>query len=140
LANILNGAGHPKESFSFSVLGVVVSAICCRALIPQYGLNGAAIATGIGGITASFFASLSVYRKFLVLVPLIDILKIFFSVIPIYLLILKLSIPIILLPLLYLLSYLIYFGILYLIKGLNYADFELIAVFLPNKLRFHNHE
>ncbi len=138
LSNVLNGAGYPYVTAIVSAAGVIISAMFCRFLIPVYGLNGAAIATGIGGFMAMVTVGVIVFKKFKVLIHVSSLLKIISAAVVCYLISSLINFPTLLLPLNYLISGGAYLAILIFLKELTSSDTEavgsLVPDFISNKL------
>lgn len=134
LANILNGAGSPKISLAISALGVAITAIFCLMLVPVYGLVGAALSTTIGSFAAMIIATYYVYRRFQALVPIKSTVKIIFASLIVAVIAYFVTLPsVILLPLLYLLLFAIYAGLLVLLGELTREDWKTVRSLLPKE-------
>lgn len=136
LANILNGAGSPRISLAISALGVVITAIFCLMLVATYGLVGAAISTTIGSFVAMVAATYFVYKRFNALVPIKSAIKIIFASLVISLIAYLITLPVILLPLLYIVLFMLYGGLLVVMKELTYGDFRQMRELLPVRIPF----
>lgn len=134
LCAILNGAGKPNISFVLSLIGVVINAVACLALIPQLNIQGAAIANLIGNMIVTIIAFVLIYKMFHVSLITKNTLKIILSSFVIYFLANVITVPLLLLPLLYLLLFLFYGLALWLLKEITSEDIALIKSVLPNWL------
>jgi hypothetical protein len=72
-----------------------------------------------------------VYRKFSVLVPIKDVLKILLAALGAYLILVYVHLPGMLLPINYLLSMTVYVTILLITQGLNQQDFQMAWSVIP---------
>ncbi len=87
LANILNGSGSPYKSLLSGACGLLVSILMCLILIPRFGINGAAISTGLGALSAATVAGIAVFSQYKVLFSLISTIKVFFSTVVLFVII-----------------------------------------------------
>ncbi len=133
-ANILNGAGLPYKSAIISVVGVTVTAIFCYILVPIYGLVGASVATGIGGLISMTIAGYYVYQQFNILIPIKNFLKIIFASLAVYVISSNINFSVYLLPLNYLISGIAYLIILLLLRELTQTDYQQFYSLMPVKL------
>jgi O-antigen/teichoic acid export membrane protein len=140
LANILNGSGKPYVSVIFSGVGVLITAVACYLLIPKYGLNGAAYGTLIGGGVSSLCALIAVYKMFGVTPSLISLFRIGFGSGIIYLLAIYVPIPLILLPILYIVLFTLYFGMLILFKEISKDDIVMVRKLIPSWVPYVGNE
>ena len=133
LSNILNGAGMPTKSLNISIMSLLTIIIFCYILIPIYGILGAAMSTTIGSIISFIISSYFVYKKFKLRIQLLSFIKILFSSIIISLLYYFIEIPNLLLPIIYIISFIIYITLLVLLKEIKKDDFALMNSFIPNR-------
>lgn len=138
LANILNGAGEPKKSLWIAGLGVVITAFSCLFMVPKYGLVGAALSTTLGSFVAMVIATYFVYKRFQALVPIKSVIKILFSSFVIYFMAKMITIPILLLPILYVFLFAVYIGILIILKEITFEDWKQVKSLIPSWVPFVN--
>lgn len=136
LANILNGAGEPKKSLWISALGVAITTFSCLFMVPKYGLVGAALSTTLGSFVAMVIATYFVYKRFRALIPINSVLKIILASLVIYFLTKIISVPVILLPLLYIILFGIYIFMLILLKEVTKDDWKQIRGLIPTWIPF----
>lgn len=108
LINILTGAGRPGTSMLLAAGGLLVTSISCYLLVPAMGLNGAALATTLGGLLAMTVAGLLVYRRFHGLVSPLSALRILAASLVLYPLARLITLPTLLLPVLYVALFALY--------------------------------
>lgn len=65
----LGGAGQPAVPMGISFVALAIGAILGLALIPRYGLLGAAATSTTAALAATAFASYALYRRFQTFVP-----------------------------------------------------------------------
>jgi O-antigen/teichoic acid export membrane protein len=131
---ILSGAGKPQVSSLFGFTGLITTIIFCYLLIPRSGMSGAAIAMTIGSTLSMALTSLYVYRKFKVLIPIRSALRIGCASGLIYFLALTFKLPILLLPLTYIILFAVYFLILIALKEISSDDYTRFQKILPNRI------
>jgi stage V sporulation protein B len=131
LANILNGAGAPWKSLGTAALGLTFTAFSCLFMIPKYGLVGASLSTTIGSFAAMISAAYFVYQRFHALVPIKSTLKITLAALLIAAIAGFVSLPVALLPLLYVTLFIIYIFILVVFKEVTREDFKQLRSLLP---------
>ncbi len=134
LANILNGAGLPYKTAIISAMGIAVSFTFCYVLIPVYGLNGAALSTGIGSFVAMVIAGILVYKRFKVLIPIRSLVKIILASVVIYFVSVNLHFPSILLPLNFIISGIIYLILLLFTHEITKVDIDILLSLIPEKI------
>lgn len=136
LTTIISGSGHPLKSSILAGIGVVISSTLCLFLIPSMGLLGAALSTTIAAFVVMVGAAIIVYQKFTVLFSLASTVKIICAAFIIYLLARIIIIPVPILPILYIILFLIYIGLLVLFKEIREDDIQIAKNLMPNWLRF----
>lgn len=136
LCNILSGSGIPKLSFLLSGLSLIITSTFCFFLIPMFGLNGAALATTIGGFSAMVLAAFLVYRKFQVLASYKSVIKIIIASLGVYFIGLYIDVPPLFLPILYLILFTLYFAMLILMREITWKDWLQIQDILPSQIQF----
>ncbi len=124
LITIITASGRPRVSMLIALVLVPVSVVLNIILISVYRLEGAALATTITSFLGTCLTAGYVVRRFNVLIDKNSLAKICAVSIIIYLIASKISLPAILLPLLYLLLFIFYLSTLFLIKELKKEDFE----------------
>jgi len=60
--NLMTLTGNEKSAFGCLLAGTVLSAVLCLALIPWFGMIGAAIGNSLGLIVLSVLMTLSAHR------------------------------------------------------------------------------
>ncbi len=65
-ATILNGSGKPRISMTISILMLIICTVLNLLLVPEYGMEGAAIATAITCFMGCIIGGVCVYRSFYV--------------------------------------------------------------------------
>lgn len=135
LSNILSGAGSPKTSMIIAGSGAIINSILCYILIPRYGLNGAAIATTIGGGITCTMAGVSIYRKFGTLTYPASAFKIFGASLLVYIVSFLIATPVYLLPLKYAVLGLMYVGLLFVLKEIRQDDKRRVYELVPKRLQ-----
>lgn len=131
-ANILNGAGSPRLSMAIALLSAGLSALLCLILIPSMGIAGAAWATTAGGFVSVLLAASQVYRKFRRLVSPVSILRILFASIVLYAIARFFQPGSIMLPVFYLLLFVLYVLLLTLIGEITAKDWNTLKRLLPS--------
>jgi stage V sporulation protein B len=125
LASVINGLGKPKISTIIITVSLAASAAFNMLLIPQYGLNGAAIATTIAGALSLVLAAGYIVIKIKTLVSIATVLRITLATIVMWLI--SYIIPItdkFMLPLEYAAMGAGYIAILVLTKEVGMRDIE----------------
>lgn len=135
LTTIISSSGSPKKSAVLAGIGVIIASLLSPLLIPSLALNGAALATTIAAGSMMITAAGIVYRKFGVLFSLKSVTKIFIASFIIFLLAKFFVVPIILLPLLYLILFGLYCIILLFLKEITRDDVMTVRSLLPEKIR-----
>lgn len=131
LTNVLSGAGSPTLTMIISIVGTIVTAIACYLLIPVYALEGAAVATGIGGFVSMVLAGYFVYKKFGVLVSFSSVVKILIASLGLYFVASSIKLPPVFLPINYLVSGTVYILLLFILKEIQQKDIDLALSFVP---------
>jgi O-antigen/teichoic acid export membrane protein len=86
LTTVLSGAGRPGFSALLAAVSLVLTAGMSVLLVPNVGLEGAALATTVGGGVAAGAAALAIYRQFGALVSVRSVLRITVAALGVYLL------------------------------------------------------
>ncbi len=133
LSNILIANGKYWLILIVSLILVVIDIILNILLVPLFGIEGAAYAA-----TAVYFIGMCVllflaYRRFGCFIPIKSFIKIIIASGIIWFISYNLSLPSILLPIIYLGLALLYLGILLLFKEISKDDFDLIKKMLSKK-------
>lgn len=131
LANILNGAGKPYRSAIFSGIGILITAISCYILIPRYGLEGAAMATLIGAGVSALLGLVAVYMMFRVLPSWKSLVRIVLGSAIIYWLGMYVDVYVALLPVLYVVMFMIYIGLMIWMKEISKDDLSSFRNLVP---------
>jgi stage V sporulation protein B len=125
LAAVINGLGKPKISTIIIAVSLVTSAAFNLLLIPQYGLNGAAIATTLSGAISLVLAAGYIMTEIKALVSTASVLRISLATAVMWLI--SYVIPItdkFMLPLEYAAMGIGYVAVLVLTKEVRMKDFE----------------
>lgn len=133
LITIISGSGSPIKSSVLACIGALISSFLCMFLIPQFGINGAALSTTLAAFTVMICAAVIVYWKFKILVNINSTLKILIASLIIYIIAKSIILPVIFLPLLYLFLFALYFGLLFLLKEITKDDIVLAKLLIPIK-------
>lgn len=131
LCAILNGAGKPISSFVLSIIGVALNALVCSVLIPTEQIQGAAVANFIGNFSVTLIASVIVYQLFQVSLFSLNTVKIVTASMILFLFAKLISVPIFLLPILYIFLFGIYFLILFIMKEITRDDVHFVKTLIP---------
>lgn len=131
LSNILSGSGRPRVPMLLALTGLLLTAGSCCWLVPALGLNGAALATTLGSLTATGAAGVAVYRQFGSLVPLSSVLKITAASLVSYVPARAIPTPVVLLPVLYVMLFALYLLILTALKELRGDDWRRLLNIAP---------
>ena len=124
MTTIITASGRPRVSMLIVFVLVPICIVFNVFLIPVYHLDGAALATTLTSFFGVCFAAGYVFKRFKTLIDAKSFVKICVASIVIYVIALQLSLPLVFLPLLYVLLFALYFGILVLMKELSEADLE----------------
>ncbi|MCK4734412.1 MAG: polysaccharide biosynthesis C-terminal domain-containing protein, partial [Methanophagales archaeon] len=120
----ITASGRPRISMLIVLVLVPLSIVFNMFLIPLYHLEGAALATTLTSFLGVCFAAGYVFKRFKTLIDAKSLVKICVASIVIYVIALRLSLPLIYLPVLYVLLFALYFGILFLMKELSEEDLK----------------
>ena len=131
LASIITAKGKPTISMFIIFLCIPLQIGVSLYLIPKYQMNGAAysnlLTVSIGVIIASFF----VFKYFRTLFDITRVIKTIISSLIIYYLLLHFNAyPVKMLPLIYGLSFLVFFFIMIIIGGITKSDFAFVKRFV----------
>jgi stage V sporulation protein B len=124
MTTIITASGRPRVSMLIALVLVPLSILFNMLLIPIYQLEGAALATTVTSLFGVCFAAGYVFKRFKTLVDAKSFVKICAASIVICVIALRLSLPLFLLPLLYIILFALYFGILSLMKEMCKKDIE----------------
>jgi O-antigen/teichoic acid export membrane protein len=136
LANIIIGSGHPYHALIVATIGILVTIVVCLLAIPVYGLTGAAAATVAGGFVATAMSAWLVHRRFGVLVSIKTILVNVSISVLFYLTALFSNPSIVHLPILYLVSIIVWLSILFVSKEISTAELTKIYRLIPLQLPY----
>lgn len=84
MASVLNGAGRERISMILAIFGLVASAILNYALIPVYGIMGAAIASTAASLMIMLASAYFVYTRFRRLMNPVSAIKIAIAAVAAY--------------------------------------------------------
>ena len=124
MTTIITASGRPRVSMLIALALVPLCVVFNMFLIPIYQLEGAALATTVTSLLGMCFAAGYVFKRFKTLINAKSFVKICAASIVIYVIALSLSLPLFLLPLLYIFLFALYFGILSLMQELSKEDIE----------------
>jgi O-antigen/teichoic acid export membrane protein len=133
LCNMIMGGGKPGAALGIALPLVPIDIALNIALIPRYGLLGAAIATTLTGFIGMVAAAAYVFWRFKTLVPAKSLLKICIASAVVYAIALNISLSPFLLPLLYVGLFTLYLGLLFVMKELKKEDIETFKRTMPLK-------
>lgn len=131
LTTIISGAGSPLKSSLLAGVGVILSSLFCLWLIPLFSISGAAVATTIAAFIVMVGAAIIVYRKFNVLFSVKSTIKILAASLIIYFIARIIVLPLLLLPLWYVVLFGIYIGLLFILKEITQEDIQLAKSLMP---------
>jgi len=135
LANILKGAGKPYIPMIITTVSLILNFLLNLYLIPHYQLIGAAISISIVGLLAVVLISLLIYKEFGRLISIKSFLIIILASLITSVPLIFIALPKYLLPIEYMISILIYFLILYVLKEITKKDIkkvkETLITFIP---------
>jgi stage V sporulation protein B len=131
LCNMIIGSGKPSLALGIAFPLVLIDIALNIALIPRYGLLGAAIATTVTGFIGMVAAAAYVLWRFKTLVPAKSLLKICVASAVIYAIAINISLSPFLLPLLYIGLFTLYLGLLVVMKELKKEDAETFKRIIP---------
>jgi stage V sporulation protein B len=124
MTTIITASGRPRVSMLIVFALVPISIVFNLFLIPIYQLEGAALATTVTSLLGMCLAAGYVFKRFKTLVDAKSFVKICVASIIIYVMALRLSLPLVYLPVLYVFLFALYFCILFLMKELSEEDLE----------------
>ena len=124
MTTIITASGRPRVSMLIVLILVSLSLLLNVILILLYQLDEAALATTITSFLGMGLAAGYVFKRFKTLINAKSFVKICVASIVIYVIALRLSLPLFFLPLLYIILFALYFGILSLMKELSKEDIE----------------
>jgi O-antigen/teichoic acid export membrane protein len=131
LANIVSGAGRAKVALFVTIIMLVLSPIFGWALIPNFGLIGAAWQTTIAGLIGLTILAVYTFRTFRLPVPYQSILRIIIAsvvaVLPTYFW----HVSPLFLPLQYIALLGVYLLTLFILREIKLRDRQLIASLHP---------
>jgi stage V sporulation protein B len=132
LANIVSGAGRAKIALFVTIIMLVLSPIFGWALIPNFGLIGAAWQTTIAGLIGLTILAVYTFRTFRLPVPYQSILRIIIAsvvaVLPTYFW----HVSPLFLPLQYIALLCVYLLTLFILREIKLRDRQLIASLHPH--------
>jgi stage V sporulation protein B len=131
LCNIIMGSGKPSLALGIALPLVPIDIALNIALIPRYGLLGAAIATTLIGFAGMVAAAAYVLWRFKTLIATKSLLKICIASAVVYAIALNISLSPFLLPLLYIGLFVLYTGLLFVMKELKKEDIETFKRIMP---------
>ncbi|MCG3121264.1 MAG: hypothetical protein ALAOOOJD_04301 [bacterium] len=76
LSTIMSADGYPHRAFQFNLFAAIIDIPLCLALIPQWGAEGAALATLIAATVGTLAAGFFVLRRFNSILPWASLLRI----------------------------------------------------------------
>lgn len=132
LATILSSIGKPVLAFNYSLCGVVLIIFFCYLFIPQFGINGAAIATTVGSLIMVFVAAITIYSKLRSLYSLKSFMKILLASFIIYILAMFIHLPYIFVPVLYLFLFCFYIYLLYVLNEFSTREVTYVTSYISN--------
>jgi stage V sporulation protein B len=124
MTTIITASGRPRVSMLIALVLVPLSIVFNMYLIPLYQLEGAALATTVTALLGVCFAAGYVFKRFKTLINAKSFLKICVASIFIYVIALRLSLPPVYLPVLYVFLFALYFCILFLMNELREEDLK----------------
>ena len=130
LGTVINGAGKPKSSMLIGVMLVFIYIILNYFLIKEYGLIGGAWATFIVGIIGVIVSGIIVYKDFKVLIEYMSLFRILAAGLVIAVIGFFVEASGLLLISWTVVLFMIYVGILYLLKEFKKEDFKLLKEIL----------
>jgi O-antigen/teichoic acid export membrane protein len=133
LGTVINGAGKPKSSMLIGIMLVFIYIILNYFLIKEYGLIGGAWATFIVGAIGVIVSGIIVYKDFKILLEFISFFKIIVAGLVIAAIGFFVEASGFILICWTLVLFMIYAGILYIIKEFKKEDFKLIREILIKK-------
>jgi stage V sporulation protein B len=134
ISSILSSSGSSYSVMFLTFIAVVINSILCVILIPLLGINGAAFSTTLSTLVIMSIGLFIVYRNFKIILPIKSLYKIILSCIIPYL-IAFINIPVLLLPLFYILLFGVYILLLILLKEINKDDITLLRSLAPYWLK-----
>ncbi len=127
LSMIINASGKPRVSMVISLAMIPVITFLSFFLIPEHGLEGAAMATTITGTFGITVTSYYTVKKFGSFINFLSLARILFSSLVVYALALLIPVPNKwLLPLEYALLFSVYFFLLVLTREWRKGDYKMI--------------
>lgn len=133
LANVLNGAGELYTSLFIACLGAIIAGVLCIQLIPQFGLIGAALSTGVGNTVAVIIAGWKVRNKFGVFMSISTLLRISIAAVITYLLVMMINSTASIDFLLLFITPLFFYILLYLMKELDPKEISMFLELISRK-------
>ncbi len=131
LSTIIMGHGKPNVALKIALPLVAIDIALNTILIPRYGLMGAAWATTITALIGMIATAIYVFRSFKALVSIKSFIKICLASLAVYVIALQVSLSPFFLPLIYIGLFVVYFGILLLIKEIKREDLETFKRIIP---------
>jgi len=135
LTTIIMASGRPKISMSIVLLLMPIAISLNLFLVPIYELNGAALSVAITSLLGLTITAVYVWRYFRALVRIKSFLKILIASFAIFYISWQLHYSGFLLILQYLGLFLLYFGILVLLKEVDVRDLETLRNIVPARHR-----
>ena len=136
LATTIIASGKPKVAMIYTIIMVCGAYVFNRLLIPIYDLNGAAIANSIAMFIGMLLAFVFVTKNFGSFFEITSLIRIIGASLIIYYICKIFVLSGGLLIIQYLLTMLLYFGILISIREINKRDIERLRQLLPAKISF----
>ena len=131
LAHVVMGSGRPHVAFGLAAAMVAIDIVMNVLLVPRYGLTGAAWATTVTGLTGMIAASVYVLARFKTLVRSLCLLRIGLAAAAVYLIASYASLSPCILPLLYAGLFILYFGMLAVMREFDDNDVETLKRMIP---------
>jgi len=136
LSTIMQGYGAPRTPLVILLILIPLDSCLQVILISRFGLSGAALATTLTCLTGMVISCVWVYRLFGTLVEVRSMVNILFASAIVYLVALRFCLGGLFLPLCYLGLFVMYFGILLMIKEITKEDVSFIrSLFQRPRLR-----
>lgn len=124
LSSVVSSAGNPRLSMLLAGAGLATTCLLCLAFVPRFGLEGAALATGVGGLCSALAGAVAVHRRFGVLVPAGTVLRVAAASLGVYALARLATVPVPALPLSYAALFGVYLVLLVVLGEFRREDWE----------------
>jgi stage V sporulation protein B len=138
LTTIITASGKPKVSMIFALILVPIDIVLNLTLIPIYELKGAALATTITAFIGLVIAAAYVFKRFGTLMSPISVVRISGASLIIYFVALSYPFSGVLLVGNYVFLFLVYLGLLWVLRELNKGDIEVVKNMIPVKMLANN--